>query len=193
MELLMSDLIRSQELLDAAQSRLLIIDVQEKLVPVINGSETVIQQCQRLIQGAQLLNVPVTATEQYPQGLGPTVQCLAELVPDRSSKIEFSCRSCLDWIDCGTEPEARFRVVVAGIEAHVCVLQTVLDLLSFGFRVYVVADAVSSRKLFDREIALQRMAASGAVITTTEAVLFEWCERAGSPEFKQISRLIRDL
>lgn len=82
--------------------------------------------------------------------------------------------------------------MVAGIESHVCVLQTVLDLLSQGFRVFVAADAVGSRKPLDREIALQRMASSGAVITTTESVLFEWCERAGTPEFKEISRLVRD-
>lgn len=187
----MSELPHSHELMSRAQSRLLIVDMQEKLVPIIDGHKQLVANCQKLIKAAEILEVPVTATEQYPRGLGPTVPELAELLPECPEKIEFSCLNCLDWNSIGSDPEGRFQVIVAGIEAHVCVLQTVLDLLSQGFRVFVVADAVSSRKPFDREVALQRMLSSGAVVVTTESVLFEWCERAGTPEFKEISRLVR--
>jgi nicotinamidase-related amidase len=188
----MSELPHSHELLSRDESRLLIIDMQEKILPVINDQEAVLANCLKLIEVANILNVPATATEQYPKGLGATVPAIAERLPDRPEKIEFSCLNCLDWNSSASDPEGRFKVVVAGIESHVCVLQTVLDLLSQGFRVFVAADAVGSRKPLDREIALQRMASSGAVITTTESVLFEWCERAGTAEFKEISRLVRD-
>ena len=188
----MSELPHSHELLSRDESRLLIIYMQEKILPVINDQEAVLANCLKLIEVANILNVPATATEQYPKGLGATVPAIAERLPDRPEKIEFSCLNCLDWNSSASDPEGRFKVVVAGIESHVCVLQTVLDLLSQGFRVFVAADAVGSRKPLDREIALQRMASSGAVITTTESVLFEWCERAGTAEFKEISRLVRD-
>ncbi len=187
----MSELPHSHELLSRDESRLLIVDMQEKLLPVINDQEAVLASCLKLIEAAKILEVPATATEQYPKGLGPTVSVITERLPDRPEKIEFSCLNCLDWNATAADPESRFKVVVAGIESHVCVLQTVLDLLSQGFRVFVAADAVGSRKPLDREFALQRMASSGAVITTTESVLFEWCERAGTPEFKEISRLVR--
>ena len=188
----MSELPHSHELLSRDESRLLIVDMQQKLLPVINDQAAVLANCLKLIEAANTLDVPTTATEQYPKGLGPTVAAIAERISDRREKIEFSCLNCLDWNSTASDPEGRFKVVVAGIESHVCVLQTVLDLLSQGFRVFVAADAVGSRKPLDREIALQRMASSGAVITTTESILFEWCERAGTPKFKAISRLVRD-
>lgn len=188
----MSELPHSHELLSRDESRLLIIDMQEKLLPVINNQDAVLANCLKLVKAADTLSVPATATEQYPKGLGVTVSEIAERVSDRPEKIEFSCLNCLDWNSTAADPEGRFKVVVAGIEAHVCVLQTVLDLLSQGFRVFVAADAVGSRKTVDRDFALQRMASAGAVITTVESVLFEWCEQAGTPEFKEISRLVRD-
>ena len=187
----MSELPHSHELLTRNESRLVIVDMQEKLLPVINHHEAVLANCMKLADAAEILNVPSTATEQYPKGLGSSVAQIAERISDRPEKIEFSFLNCLDWHSPGSDPEGRFKIVVAGIESHVCVLQTVLDLLSQGFRVFVAADAVGSRKPGDCEIALQRMASSGAVITTTESVLFEWCERAGTPEFKEISRLVR--
>lgn len=187
----MTDLIRSHELLSRAESRLLIIDMQEKLVPVIDQHTEVAANCGKLIAGARILQVPVYATEQYPKGLGSTISQLAEYLPTRLEKLEFSCLKCLNWGTSSDDPEGRFKVVVAGVETHVCVQQTVLDLLSYGFRVYVVADAVGSRRPLDKQIALQRLASFGAIITTTESVLFEWCERAGTPEFKEISRLVK--
>lgn len=183
--------IRSPALLSRQDSRLLIVDVQEKLIPTISNADLLVANCTRLVQGAQILEVPVTATEQYSKGLGPTVMSLAHYLPDRLEKNRFSSAEVLNWGNAAAEPAGRFRIVVAGIEAHVCVLQTVLDLLAQGFDVHVPADAVSSRSDFNRQIALDRMSSSGAVVTTTESVLFEWCEVAGTDEFKQISQLIR--
>ncbi len=182
---------RSHELLSRNDSRLLVIDLQERLVPAIDGGDDVVANSAKLVKAAGVLGIPVSATEQYPKGLGPTVEPLAGLLPTPAEKIEFSCLNSLGWNSEGSEPEGRFKVVVAGVEAHVCVQQTVIDLLAHGFRVYVAADAVGSRLPVDREFALQRMALSGAVLTTTEAIMFEWCERAGGDEFKEISRLVK--
>jgi nicotinamidase-related amidase len=187
-----SSYVRSHELASRTESRLLIVDVQEKLVPMIANYDRMLGNCRRLIRGAKILEVPVFATEQYPKGLGRTVAPLAELLDSVPEKLRFSCAEVLDWGLAAEQADNRFQIVVAGIEAHVCVLQTVVDLLAGGFQVFVPADAISSRGEFDWKIALDRMSTGGAVITTTESVLFEWCERSGTPEFKQISQLIKD-
>lgn len=187
-----SSYIRSHELASRTECRLLIVDVQEKLVPMIANYDRMLGNCRRLIQGAKILEVPVFATEQYPKGLGHTVAPLAELLDSVPEKLRFSCAEVLDWGLAAKQADNRFQIVVAGIEAHVCVLQTVLDLLAGGFQVFVPADAISSRGEFDWKIALDRMSSGGATITTTESVLFEWCERSGTPEFKQISQLIKE-
>jgi len=184
---------RSRELIGRGESRLLIVDVQEKLMPAIPVRESLIANCRKLIEAANLFDVPVSATEQYAKGLGPTVPQLRELldgvpIPD---KVCFSAAECLGWGTAAEHPDGPFQIVVAGIEAHVCVLQTVLDLLSSGYQVFVPADALASRSKLDWKIALRRMAASGAIIATTESLMFEWCATAGSYEFKQLSRLIK--
>jgi nicotinamidase-related amidase len=184
--------VRSPELLSRTESRLLIVDVQEKLVPKIFDLDRMLANCRSLIQGAKILGLPVFATAQYPKGLGKMVPQLGELLDSPAEKLRFSCAEVLDWGMAAEQADNRFQIVVAGIEAHVCVLQTVLDLLGNGFQVYVAADAVSSRTEFDWKIALDRMSAAGATIVTTEAVLFEWCEVSGTPEFKQISQLIKE-
>ncbi|MEX0716435.1 MAG: hydrolase [Planctomycetaceae bacterium] len=184
--------LRSPELISRRAARLLIVDVQEKLVPAIPVREKLIRNCRRLIEAARLFDVPVAATEQYPRGLGGTVRELAELIDEIPDKARFSCAEVLNWGPAAEQREDRWQVIVAGMEAHVCVLQTVLDLLSLGYRVFVVADAVASRGKLDWRIALERMAASGAIITTTESVLFEWCEVSGTPEFKEVSRLVKE-
>jgi nicotinamidase-related amidase len=171
--------VRSHELLSRNDSRLLIVDVQEKLTPLIAGAPRMVSNCKRLIKGAKLLGVPVAATEQYPKGLGKIVPELAELLGEVPEKQLFSCAEVLGWGSDTDRESGREKVVVAGIEAHVCVLQTVLDLLSQGFRVYVPADAVASRGELDWKIALDRLSLSGATITTTESVLL-------------ISKLIRE-
>ena len=188
----MSDLapyFRSRELLSRDDSRLLIVDVQEKFIPVIPVAAQLIANCRKLIQGANILAVPTFATEQYPQGLGATTPELAELLGDRPEKLRFSSAECLGWTAAADDD--RFQVVVAGIETHVCIQQTALDLIAAGYQVYVPADAVASRHKHDWRYALQRLRDSGATITTTESVLFEWAEVAGTDEFRQISRLVR--
>ena len=182
--------IRSPELLSRDDARLLIVDVQEKLIPHIDGASGMIDCCRRLIEAARLFGLPVTATEQYPQGLGPTVPALRELLDSPPEKLRFSSAEVIGWPPAGEQDNDRDKVIVAGIEAHVCVQQTALDLMSLGYRVYVPADAVASRNRFDWKFALRRMADSGAVITTTEAILFEICEVAGTPEFQEIRRLV---
>ena len=132
----------------------------------------------------------VAATEQYPQGLGPTTPELAERLGTIPAKIAFSCGECGE-IFTGWRDRGIWKILVCGIETHVCVGQTVHDLLGEGFRVYVAADAVGARGPIDHEIALRRMDSAGATLTTIEAALFEWCGRAGSPEFKQISQLVQ--
>lgn len=181
---------RSRERLDRRLSQLLVIDVQEKLLPAIPERERLVAECLLLARGAAIWGVPVTVTEQYPRGLGPTTPVLRELVPSVLEKMAMSAAECLNW-PAAAEVE-RPQVVVAGIEAHVCVLQTVLDLMAGGYQVFVAVDAVASRFARDGEVALERMARSGATLTTAEAVLFEWAEAAGSAQFKQTSQLVKE-
>ncbi len=180
---------RSPELMSRSDTGLLVIDVQTKLMGKMAARDPVVANIARLVEGARILGVPVQATEQYPKGIGPTVPELADRLPPRPEKLAFSC--------CGLpEVAEQFRsrgvqkVLLAGIETHVCVQQTALDLAAQGFRVFVAADAVTSRKDIDRDLALRRMERAGVVLTTTEAALFEWTEAAGTPEFKQISKLV---
>jgi nicotinamidase-related amidase len=171
-------------------SRLLIVDVQEKLLPLIPVAERLVHNCRRLLDGAKIVSVPAFATEQYPKGLGLTKAQLAERLGPIPDKDCFSCVPVLDWGTASELTDDRDQIVVAGMETHVCVLQTVLDLIAGGFRVHVPADAVASRSEMDWQIALERMASSGATITTVESVLFEWCRQAGTPVFKEIQKLI---
>lgn len=170
---------------------LLVVDVQERLVPAIADHPRVVFNVRRLVDGAKALGLPVVATEQYPEGLGPTVPVLRERLGPVRSKLSFSCGPCADLFNPLGE-RGIHKILVAGIEAHVCVEQTVLDLLNDGWRVYVAVDAAGSRDAVDRETVLWRMDSSGAVLTTTEAALFEWCATAGADEFKEISRLVRE-
>ncbi len=186
---------RSPELMSRHDTALLVVDVQEKLIGAVRNHRRLVWNIRRLIDGARILGLPVAATEQYPQGLGPTVASLAPLLRSQNAelpqKVVFSCCACSE-VFRNLRERGVFRVLVTGIEAHVCVQQTVFDLLHEGFRVYVAADAIGSRHAVDYEFALRRMEAGGAVVTTTEAALFEWCEAAGTPEFKQISALVRE-
>jgi nicotinamidase-related amidase len=183
---------RSPELMSRSDTALLVVDMQEKLLKLIPNHPRLIWNARRLIDGAKLLGLPVAATEQYPQGLGPTVPELAERVEHLPAKVMFSCRECASVAD-DFRQRGIGKVLLAGIETHVCMQQTALDLLADGYRVYVAVDATGSRNELDASIALRRMEASGVTLTTTEAALFEWCEAAGSPEFKQISALVREL
>jgi nicotinamidase-related amidase len=184
--------VRSPELMSVGDTALLVIDVQERLVPAIADHRRVVWNTRRLIDGATILGLPVLATEQYPAGLGPTVPELAQRLPSPIlSKLSFSCTGCAGLLDTLAD-RGITRILVCGIEAHVCVAQTVLDLLSAGWRVYVAVDAIGSRFDVDYRTAVARMDAAGATLTTTEAALFEWCQVAGTPQFKQISQLARE-
>lgn len=175
-------------LLDPQRSTVLVIDLQKKLLPVIHDGDNVAANVAWLVRAAQKMGVPVAATEQYPRGLGPLDETVRALLPDGAvgTKNHFSCvaAGCLPGLP-GTD---RAQVVVAGIEAHVCVLQTVLELIEDGREVYVVADAVGSRRAADRDLALARMRQEGARIITREMAIFEWLKEAGTPLFKEVSK-----
>jgi nicotinamidase-related amidase len=181
----------SSERFTSGHSALLVVDVQGKLMERIDRRDAMLANVVRLIKAAGLLGVPVLATEQYPKGLGPSVPEIAELIPDRAEKTTFHCCGAATVLENLYARGIR-KVALAGIEAHVCVAQTALELLTMNFRVQVPADAVSSRHAFDRDIALRRLELAGAVVTTTEAAIFEWTETADHPQFKAISALIKE-
>ena len=184
-------LVRSCELMSRDDTALLVVDVQQKLVPLIDGAGRMVWNIGRLIDAAAVLGVPVFATEQYPRGLGPTVPELASrLEGDVPEKLAFSCGGCAELVE-GLRGRALNKVLVCGIETHVCVQQTVFDLLADGWRVYLPVDAVGSRYRLDYETALRRMDSAGVALTTTEAAMFEWCAASGTPEFKAISELVK--
>ncbi|MCJ7598769.1 MAG: isochorismatase family protein [Methyloceanibacter sp.] len=183
-------------LLARDKSQLLIIDVQEKLLAAISGKDRVVERCVRLVRAARLLNVPITLSEQYPQGLGPTVDPIRKAFANDGmivDKVEFSCLK--------SEPlrerlhalrrQGRSQVVIGGIEAHVCVAQTAMGLEAEGFEAFVAADAVGSRPKNSRKLALMRLLNSRVDVVDSEMVLFEWLEKAGTPEFKELQALIK--
>jgi len=173
------------------ETALLVVDVQEKMMPAIADNARVVWNVRRLIDGAKILGLPVVGTEQYPKGLGATVAKLAERLGPMPSKLTFSCGGCPELFE-DLRARGICKILVCGVEAHVCVAQSVLDLLADGWRTYVAVDAVGSRFELDYRTALGRMDSAGATLTTTEAALFEWCQAAGTAEFKQISRLARE-
>ena len=175
--------------MSAPDTGLLVIDVQEKLVPRILDTASLVRDIAFLIDVARILNMPVQCTEQYPRGLGATVPELAEKLPLRPDKVAFSSCAVPEVVQT-FHLEARPKIVLCGIETHVCVSQTVHDLVERGVEVHVPADAVGSRHELDYQRGLERMERAGAVVTTVEAALFELLERAGTPEFKAVQRLI---
>jgi len=177
--------------MSANDTALLVIDVQEKLMAKIPGAEAVVRNIAFLTDAARLVDVPVTATEQYPRGLGPTVPELAKRLPERPDKTAFSCCAIPAVVE-GFRRAARPKVVLTGIETHVCVLNTALDLLAQDFRVYIAVDAVASRGALDHELALRRLEKAGAILTTAETCAFEWVGSSSHPKFKQISALVQE-
>ncbi|MGO8740238.1 isochorismatase family protein [Rhodoblastus sp.] len=169
-------------------SLLLLIDFQTRLAPAMEGGEAAIANARRLAEGARLLGAEILVTEQNPEKLGPTVPALAEFATAPVGKM------CFDVCAAPLFPKEKLEshaIVVAGFETHVCVLQTVLALLEQGRVVLVVADAVGSRRSQNKDFALRRMELFGAVIVTTEMVLFEWIGGADHPRFRDISRLVK--
>ncbi len=175
-----------------AKACLLVVDMQERLLPAIADHERVIQNCVTLTKGAAILGLPMIATEQYRKGLGATVPEVAKAFPSFSPIEKLAFSACgIPAVEGFFEAHARSDVIVCGVEAHVCVAQTCLDLLGSGLRVFVVADATSSRTLQNYQLAIGRMRDVGAIIVSTEMILFELLERAGTEEFKKILRLVK--
>jgi nicotinamidase-related amidase len=175
-------------LMRADRSVLLLVDLQERLQPAIHDAPLVLEASIWLTRVAQRLEIPVICTEQYPKGLGLTMSPLRDLLPDECI-VEKICFSAVPEEVLFQAPGGdRAQFIVAGTEAHVCVQQTVLDLLAAGRRVFVVEEAVGSRRSGDKALALERMRGHGADIVSREMVVFEWLRQAGSDLFREISR-----
>jgi nicotinamidase-related amidase len=170
--------------LDRDRTALVVVDVQEAFRPAVEDFDEVVQNTRRLMEGAKILGVPVIVTEQYPKGLGRTVEELGEV-----STVEKSCFSAAK--ADGFELDGRDQALICGIETHVCVSQTAHDLLERGVEVHVAADAVTSRTDANKQVGLHKMEQSGAIVTSVETALFEMLGAAGSDEFKEVQRLIR--
>jgi nicotinamidase-related amidase len=171
---------------------LVLIDIQEKLAPAMHNKEALFNNLKKMVKGARLLGLPILWAEQNPDGLGPTIREISDLLPDKKPlrKFSFSC--------CGNEPFMKNlkaancnNMLVAGIEAHVCVYQTVADLINLKFDVQVVADAVASRTPENRLIGLEKSKAAGAGLTSTETALFELLKEAKGDRFKEIINLVK--
>jgi nicotinamidase-related amidase len=176
--------------LSASDTALLVIDVQDRINAVM-ATDGHVARIEVLLEACAALGVPVVATEQYPKGLGPTVAALAGRLPSPAhEKATFSCARDAATIEA-IEATGRRTVLAVGIETHVCVLQTVLDLVQRGLAVHVPHDAVQSRRPADRDWALRRMQAAGAVVTSTESALFELLDRCDTAEFKTVSKLLK--
>lgn len=174
---------------------LAVVDVQQRLIPAIPDAASLLDRICRLADAAMILGVRRLLTEQYPKGLGPTAPEVAGRMPQAIEKLSFSC--------CGNEAflasleseepakkAAIESVVVVGVETHVCILQTALDLLDRGFGVFVPVDAVASRHRIDHDAAIRRLEGSGAVLTTSESILFEWCRSADHPRFQELRKVV---
>ena len=168
---------------------LLVIDIQERLIPVIHQYEEVIRNANILLKGMEILGVPVIITEQYPKGLGNT--CKEILLGEDAKVMEKITFSCLanDYIK--ESVQSKKQIIICGVEAHICVLKTALDLLDEGYQVHLITDAVSSRKKENKQVAIERMKQSGVFISSTEMILFQLLDKAGTDEFKLISKLIK--
>ena len=175
-----------------AQVGLLVVDIQERLLPAIFEKDRVVQNALRLLKGAAILKIPVFVTEQYPKGLGATVPEVATAIEGFApmEKLAFSACGAPGFLE-SLKARKLSDLVLCGIEAHVCMAQSCLDLLDQGFRVFIAADAVSSRSAENHRFGLDRMRDAGAVIASTEMVLFELLEQAGTEEFKQILALVK--
>lgn len=180
--------------LDVDRAMVLVIDVQGKLLPLIRNHEGVVQACNKLLDGVAVFNLPVLATEQYPKGIGPTEASILGRLQSGGAKIlekptfsacgEPAVRDALQSID-------REQIIIIGIEAHVCVQQTTLDLLTLDYQVFLCADAVGSRGKIDYKRSLLRMQHAGAAVTTVESVLFELCDRCDTDRFKEMLGVIK--
>ncbi|MEJ2314709.1 MAG: hydrolase [Nitrospirota bacterium] len=171
---------------------LLVVDIQERLAFVMEHRAQVTARAALLIEAAKLMGIPVVTTEQYPRGLGPTVAEIREALPPGApvEKLSFSCCGEPSFLEA-LEATGRRKVVLAGMETHICVFQTTLDLLSAGYGVHIPRDAVCSRRKLDWKTGLDLAREAGAVVTSAETVLFQLLGRAGTEEFKKISKMVK--
>jgi len=182
------------ELLDRNRSVLVVIDIQERLFPHVFQNRQMLVRVELLLEAARVMQIPVLLTEQYPKGLGRTIDEISKAIPDTAplEKMDFSCvpapgfREALKFYH-------RDQILLAGIETHVCVAQTALDLASQGEGVFVVADATASRRELDAQLALERLSSSGLTVLTAESVVFEWLRRAGTDEFRALQPKLKTL
>lgn len=183
-------------LIEADRSILLIVDFQERLMPAIHAGNAAAERAGILIRAASALEIPVEVTEQYPRGLGPTIAPVRELLPATAfihEKITFSAQRDPAFAEhfANLREVGRDQIIVMGAEAHVCVLQTALDLQAAGYQIFYVADAVGSRVPESRDLAIARARQAGCVVVNSEMVVFEWMERAGTDTFRALSQLIK--
>ena len=170
----------------------LIVDYQERLMPVIYEHDELEKKSCTLLKGLRTLGVPMVMTQQYTKGIGMTIPSITEAagISEYFDKITFSCFED-EAVRSKMEALGKKTVIVCGIEAHICVLQTCIDLKAAGYTPVLVTDCISSRKASDKEVGLMRAQSEGILLTTTESILFELTRKAGSPVFKEISRLIK--
>ncbi|MEW6236068.1 MAG: isochorismatase family protein [Candidatus Omnitrophota bacterium] len=182
---------KHESILRREDAVLLVIDCQKKLVDIMEHRVTLVAEIVRLMEGAKMLGVPIIAAAQYPQGLGPIVEDIAkEIDPAMTAeKMTFSCCGNADFWKLLRKTK-RKQVIATGVETHVCVMQTVLDLLANGYQAQIPVLATCSRSDFNRDLAFERMQNAGAILTDTEAVLFELLKEAGTDEFKAVKKLI---
>lgn len=180
--------------LEAEQSALIVVDIQEKLLPPIFEKERLVRNSQLLLRLARILELPVLATTQYSKGLGPTVSEIASLLPpgEVMDKTAFSCFGSGDFCSAiRSLPGHRNTLIVCGMETHICVLQTVLGALDQGYLVHVASDAVSSRAKWNWQIGLRRMEAAGAMISSTETIIYELLRNSASAAFKEMLKYLK--
>lgn len=177
--------------LNRENTLLLIIDIQERLAPVVRQEKEVIENNKILIKTANTLNIPIIVTEQYPKGLGPTVREVKDSLQDAKIFEKISFTACTEEVMESLEGHGRKKIIITGMETHVCVFQTARDLLDKGYQVFLVADGVSSRTKENYKNSLELMRDMGALISNTETIVFDLLKKAGTPEFKALSKLIK--
>lgn len=171
---------------------LVVIDVQEKLFPLISDGEKILENMRKLIQFARIISMPIVLTEQYPKGLGPTIPEIRDLIPNIQpvEKVEFSCFGSEEFREIIKRLNAKSLIIV-GIETHICVMQTAIEGVKEGFKVCVVSDATSSRNPEDKSAALERLRDNDIIVASTEMLIYELLKRAGTQEFREALKLIK--
>ena len=176
----------------AEDTAALIIDFQEKLVPAIANNEEIVAKAATFCAGLKELGVPMAVTQQYTKGLGDTVPAIKEAIGvfEPMEKMSFSALGCEEFVSW-VKAQGKKTILVCGVEAHICVLQSIIDLVREGYRVFIVADCVGSRMVYNKDYAIQRATQEGAFVTTCEGALYEMVQGAGTPHFKAISKLTK--